>query len=156
MARGFSDPLGEDDEAIVRIQRALAEVYTPEGVDIWLAAEHKEWGGWTVSEMLPVAVTTMSSGMRVRLMGRWMTLAMSLRERIGNGLARRWLRRLDRTLDNTPSWRLLQELKLRGDLLEAEEIDGGLTRGGTGKLKIGARPCDRYGLPLWRIKIEED
>ncbi len=70
-------------------------------------------------------------------------------------LNRWWLRRLQRTLDNTPSWRLLQELKHRGDLLEAEEADSGMVKGGTGKLKIGARPVDRHGLPLWRIKVED-
>lgn len=41
-----------DDEIIVQIQRALAEVYTPEGVAIWMTAPHKQWNGWTVSEMV--------------------------------------------------------------------------------------------------------
>lgn len=33
------------------LRELLAEVYLPEGVDIWLTATHKQFGGLTVSEM---------------------------------------------------------------------------------------------------------
>lgn len=69
----------------------------------------------------------------------------------------RWANnRLDRRLRDVPSWRLLQELKQRGDLVPAEDADLGQTKGGTGKLRIGAHPVDRHGLPLYRVVIEED
>jgi hypothetical protein len=50
----------------------------------------------------------------------------------------------------------LQELQQRGDLIQGTEDDLGLSKGGTGSLRIGAYPVDRYGLPLWRVKVEED
>lgn len=41
-----------DPDMWERIREALAEVFTPEGVDIWMAAEHRQFGGWTVTEMV--------------------------------------------------------------------------------------------------------
>ena len=41
-----------DKDIYEKIRDGLAEIYTPEGVDIWLASEHKRWDGWTVSEMV--------------------------------------------------------------------------------------------------------
>jgi hypothetical protein len=35
-----------------QLREMLAEVYTPEGVAIWLSAKHKQFGGLTVDEML--------------------------------------------------------------------------------------------------------
>lgn len=70
--------------------------------------------------------------------------------------AHRWLDQRDRLVADIPSWRLLQELQLRGDLIEATEPDLGQSKGGTGKLRIGARPVDRHGLPLWRVRIEDE
>lgn len=34
------------------IRDELEKVYTPEGCDIWLDAEHEQFGGKTVSQML--------------------------------------------------------------------------------------------------------
>lgn len=34
------------------LRRLLAEVYRPEGVDIWLTAKHEQFGGLTVDEMM--------------------------------------------------------------------------------------------------------
>jgi hypothetical protein len=34
------------------LMRTLASVYTSEGVHIWLTAEHKQFGGLTVDEMV--------------------------------------------------------------------------------------------------------
>lgn len=34
------------------LRRLLGEVYLPDGVDIWLTAKHKQFGGLTVDEML--------------------------------------------------------------------------------------------------------
>lgn len=42
----------DDDYSYERIRAELADIYTPEGVAIWMSNEHKQWGGWTVSEML--------------------------------------------------------------------------------------------------------
>ncbi len=39
-------------DILTQVELALAEVYTPEGMAIWMKAEHKQWDGWTVSEML--------------------------------------------------------------------------------------------------------
>jgi hypothetical protein len=33
------------------LRSMLHEVYRPEGVEIWLQARHREWGGLTVAEM---------------------------------------------------------------------------------------------------------
>lgn len=35
-----------------RIREALAEVYTDQGVEVWMRAPHKQWGGLTVDEMI--------------------------------------------------------------------------------------------------------
>jgi len=45
-------PNADDVDILTRIEEALAEVYDPEGVEIWMMASHKQWDGWTVSEML--------------------------------------------------------------------------------------------------------
>jgi hypothetical protein len=42
----------DGDYTVERIRRELAAVYTPEGVDVWMTAEHDQWNGWTVTEML--------------------------------------------------------------------------------------------------------
>ena len=60
-------------------------------------------------------------------------------------------RRFDRRLANVMSWRLIHELKARGDLLMGEDADIGQTKGKAPNM----RPVDRYGLPLWRIKVED-
>lgn len=74
----------------------------------------------------------------------------------GEWRAKRWNDRRAALIADIPSWVMLKELKQRGDLLQAEEADMGLSKGGTGKLRIGARPVDRYGLPLYRVKVEDD
>lgn len=40
-----------DAEMWEQVEEGLAQVYKPEGVRTWLRAEHKQWDGWTVSEM---------------------------------------------------------------------------------------------------------
>jgi hypothetical protein len=42
----------DDRDILTQVEEGLAKVYKPEGVAIWMAAEHEQWEGWTVSEML--------------------------------------------------------------------------------------------------------
>lgn len=37
---------------VERIREALAEVYTPEGIDIWLASRNRNLMGWTPIELI--------------------------------------------------------------------------------------------------------
>lgn len=81
---------------------------------------------------------------------------MNWAERYEEWKASKGNRRLDILIDNIPSWRLLQELKQRGALVMAgdEDEDTGRTKGGKGMLRLGARPVDRNGLPLYRVPAE--
>jgi hypothetical protein len=36
----------------VRIREALAEVYRPDGVDLWMTAPHRSFGGLSATEMI--------------------------------------------------------------------------------------------------------
>lgn len=64
-------------------------------------------------------------------------------------LDRLWLWRRNRTLADTPSWRLMQELRRRGDLRDAPASEAGNVKGTTGRLGTeGGYAVDSRGVPL--------
>ena len=74
-------------------------------------------------------------------------------EQLQNWRARRWLRRHDAKLADTPTWRLMQELRQRGALRDAPLTEAPFSKGE----RLGSNDgivVDTYGIPLLQQRFD--